>query len=406
MHANGWDCGESSLSGNCNHYEYGNTFDTMGEPSYSLHFNAFYKELLGWITPDKEINITSSGRYTLNSLEQSNSAKQLAKIKILGFPVTPLYLEYRKGLGFDRKLNDENVSSNQQGLFVNRIVRSNTFMGYPHVRLLDMSPTTDTWYDDSVNPTLNDQASFSDPSRGIHIGPVVQVTPNSIQFDTEIVTPVCSRGNPVVGIGSAGAVTRRSENVVWVDYGNGDSVSCGSSDFRVTTDIPTSWQPEITPDRVSSAPSNDEQATTLQKTITFTIPNDLPFGVYYPKVTVVNLTSGLVTYEPFTVEVYDPVVITNASPVSGPVMSHVVINGSNFSTQPIVSVYGNYGWWWGNFNSSSNGSIVEFDFPERIYSNDCSPDCSLIDTPTGIYYLVVQSATGYISNPFQFEVTP
>ncbi|MEK7113759.1 MAG: His/Gly/Thr/Pro-type tRNA ligase C-terminal domain-containing protein, partial [Patescibacteria group bacterium] len=46
MHANGYDCGMSSIEGVCEHLEYENYYDTMGYPEFSLHFNAFYKELL------------------------------------------------------------------------------------------------------------------------------------------------------------------------------------------------------------------------------------------------------------------------------------------------------------------------------------------------------------------------
>ena len=71
MHANGWDCGTDTLYGDCQHLEYGNLFDTMGQGGYSLDFNLFYKEHLGWIPPARILAINASGKYTLSPLEQA-----------------------------------------------------------------------------------------------------------------------------------------------------------------------------------------------------------------------------------------------------------------------------------------------------------------------------------------------
>ena len=49
--------------------EYGNYFDVMGLFGYSLNFNGFFKEKLGWIGSSQKELIRNSGIYTINPLE-------------------------------------------------------------------------------------------------------------------------------------------------------------------------------------------------------------------------------------------------------------------------------------------------------------------------------------------------
>lgn len=104
-------------------------------------------------------------------LESTGSASKIARIEFGG--ASPFYLEYRRGIGFDGGLNNFMYASNQNGLFVNE------YNDY----LLDMSPTTDLWPEDSERVTLNIGESFIDERRRIQIGPVISATPEAITFD-------------------------------------------------------------------------------------------------------------------------------------------------------------------------------------------------------------------------------
>jgi hypothetical protein len=57
MHANAWRCESKSLDEDCYHAEYGNSYDAMGHGSNAMHFNAFYKDILGWLDPADKVII-------------------------------------------------------------------------------------------------------------------------------------------------------------------------------------------------------------------------------------------------------------------------------------------------------------------------------------------------------------
>src|SRR3989338_7181591 len=180
LHANAWECGAGQIINgtNCIHYEYVNHFDIMGNFIFSLHFNAAFKEFFGWLDQTSILNITQPGRYTLNPLESSAGTRG-AKINQPGTNKYPFYLEYRKPIGFDSRLNEES----RNGLFINWIPDQNWSL---YTRLLDMSPHQDsTWpADDWADVTLKaDGSVFIDSQRGIKIGPVISATENVITFD-------------------------------------------------------------------------------------------------------------------------------------------------------------------------------------------------------------------------------
>jgi M6 family metalloprotease-like protein len=192
VHANSWLCTDGQiLYGNCSHHQYGNWYDTMGTTSYSLNYNAYFKEKLGWIPDSQMQSITSSGTYTINPLEVSDSIKLGAKIYIPDRTPSPYYLELRKALGFDLNLNNTNpnLTNNQNGLFVNYIRGNN------NPELLDMSPA-----DDLKNVTLNlpsagtSVSSFTDSETGVTIGPVLSVSDSAISFKVNFtaITPIAT----------------------------------------------------------------------------------------------------------------------------------------------------------------------------------------------------------------------
>ena len=112
-HANAWRCKQGSLEGNCEHIEGGNTYDVMGGGRLN-HFNGYFKHVFQWLNKPV-INITSSGRYRLQPLENSDAV--IAKIyrpELNNFPI--YYLEARIPVGFD---NNPATSTKIKGIHIN-----------------------------------------------------------------------------------------------------------------------------------------------------------------------------------------------------------------------------------------------------------------------------------------------
>lgn len=188
--AKGLDCGERTLPGNrprdCYEVEAGNNFDAMGYGFTGLHFNALYKDKLGWVPERNQLTITRPGRYTINVFEtgadtRHDLSKKFAKIVPSQQGARPLYLEYRKGIGFDRALNNPGNTYNQEGLMVNQAVGS-------YSRLLDMYPTELPWDDDLSHATLNVGQIFRDRVSGVVIETVAPDA-HSVTFDVRFGQP-------------------------------------------------------------------------------------------------------------------------------------------------------------------------------------------------------------------------
>ena len=328
-HANGWDCGANVIDGDCRGIEYGNYFDTMGYGQSALHFNALFKELLGWISPSQSLTITQSGRYTINPLELASSQKKFAKIKMQGSTLT-FYLEYRQPVGFDAKLNDSNLVPslipNTSGLLVN-------YKNDIVPNLLDMSPTTQSWSVDSRQASLNlssvnSAPVFEDSNRGITIGPVVAVSPNSITFDAVVKTPGCVRNAPTIQSANVGSTwSPGTQKIISFGIVNSDYIGCAGSNFRVDPKLPPGWQVGYS-QPIFINPSQDDEITT-----SYIIPSTAQ-GRYELEVGVVNLSSGLKTTYQFSIEVIRPPRIFRLEPTSGAVGTQVRIIGENFYTLP------------------------------------------------------------------------
>lgn len=193
-HANGWDCNNESVGEHCQKINYGNAFDSMGERGYSTHYNGSYKKVLGWLSQKQILNITQSGRYTINPLETDTGIK-LAEISNPASISKKYYtVEYRKAIGFDSILNNPTLAENQNGIFINKKSKAGL-----ESLLIDLKPTEQSWYLDIQDAILpaNSPDVFSDADLGITISKVSK-GPNSISFNVDISPdlPLCIH-NPV-----------------------------------------------------------------------------------------------------------------------------------------------------------------------------------------------------------------
>lgn len=191
-------------------YDYGNAFDLMGgNIKYSLHFNAFYQDLLGWMQSQEKVTLTSSQTdVEIMPLEGHHGGKRCAVLAIdPGKLVRPdpfdptmdysFYIEYRQPIGADKHLEHPYLQSNTEGLMINLARRKGKefILG----ALLDMSPDTivydrapafvvpNTIYneDDHHECTLNKGRTFYDEQTEWTIKNVRAGGSSGVLFDVE-----------------------------------------------------------------------------------------------------------------------------------------------------------------------------------------------------------------------------
>lgn len=310
-HANGLDCGNLSYAygTGCTLKEYGNPFDVMGGNGngFSLHFNAFYKEKLNWVSPAEILNITASGNYTIGALEDSNALKKIAKVCIFvpsqNPPICPFYIEYRKALGFDKSLAHPDISSNQGGLLINQR-NSKSLYTNSHIIsfLLDADPTLSDWNSDVFSASLSSGSSVYDPSTGITIGPVWNSNASGITFEVKIEEVNCTRQVPILDVFPSSISLYPGSNFDYAkaNIKNLDFPVCGPSTFELDTTFPQgifgylsntlSIYPELSGGYFSSV----------------YIHPSTPPGSYALNVNATNLDSGLSTTKSIPINVLNP----------------------------------------------------------------------------------------------------
>jgi M6 family metalloprotease-like protein len=318
-HANGWDCGDQSLYNECTHIEYGNTFDTMGNRSYSLHFNAFYKELLGWVTPDRIKTLSPGATEILHPLE---SNQDVVLLKVPAAPNStsiPYYLEYRQGVGFDRNLNNRGLISNQQGIFINKNIGSN--FGFPFPRLVDARATSAYWEDDLKQATLNG-STFVDPGRGISIQslPVIQteLLDSTIQAKVTYQTPQCLYFAPTINYVYSPAqwtpVPAGNYTYFSTTFTNGDYYACGPTRFNSQLTVPP-------PLVITNTNGNENVVIAPEDSNYFDasiyVPEGTPDGQYLLHYTLTNTGTGLSKYVDVPIRVGIAPSVTVVSPNGG-----------------------------------------------------------------------------------------
>jgi cysteine-rich repeat protein len=104
LHAQLYDCGDKSIDipSRCTSVAYGDYFDVMGQGN--MHYQAWYKKLIGWLDQASIAQVTASGEYHLSPLVTPNSETLALEIPISynHYPTAKSYfVEYRQQEGFD-----------------------------------------------------------------------------------------------------------------------------------------------------------------------------------------------------------------------------------------------------------------------------------------------------------------
>lgn len=262
-HAHGLKCEGVIPTDNCQSVGVGNFFDTMAYDTIGLHFNAWSKAKLGWFSGTELKTITESGIYTIKDLESTevNGAQTLTgstkayKIKpSVNSNKTPIWIEFRKAVGFDKGIDTPafgswsggggvnppyNISDNQNGIMIYKEGFEGNVGGQisaPNARLMYLrnSPNLGT----TANPyqvSLNPGQTFSEPRYGLTITTLPTASPDYRKFQVTMnQNMACMNMPPDLNTGFGGVptqVARGSSILVWVRVVNMDYISCPSSSF-------------------------------------------------------------------------------------------------------------------------------------------------------------------------------
>ncbi len=171
LHSQSLDCGASVLGSHCAVQSYGDPADTMGYGAIP-HFNAFQKELLGWLGTAGQppiTKVTANGSYAIDRYATLGTGAKALKIPKGIDPatgrMTHYYLEYRQPVGFDAVLGE--LGNLTRGVLVHTGVEGDGFSSY----LLDMTPDSvpSSTFSDGEDGALAVGRSYVDSAAGVTI---------------------------------------------------------------------------------------------------------------------------------------------------------------------------------------------------------------------------------------------
>jgi M6 family metalloprotease-like protein len=189
MHSDGLDCDGGPMSGTCVQQGYADPADVMG--IRLGHFNAFQKELLGWLGSGASSaiqTVTASARLTIAPMSAAGNGTRALRlprgVDAQGRPRW-YYLEYRQPVGFDAGLG--NIGNLTRGVLLHLGTQGDAFSS----RVLDMTPgssdvSKSADFEDGV---LLPGSSYRDATAGLTVsvvsadatGAVVDVTVDAVQ---------------------------------------------------------------------------------------------------------------------------------------------------------------------------------------------------------------------------------
>jgi hypothetical protein len=313
-HSNALECFAEIASGNCVTIGYGDTLDIMGAPNTG-HFNAYQKDLLGWLGYGASPPLTAvetTGTYALEPYETNGSGakalKALQSVDEVTGETTSYYVEYRQALGFDGFIADN--SNIDGGNVLNGVVihRGGASDGNTS-NLLDMTPESSPFYD-REDPALTVGATFSDPDSGITIT-TDWVDAGGATVSVSVGPLPCSLANPEVALSPAESLWVEAGTLVTytVTVTNKDSAACSTTRFDLLSAVPSGWTTSFASAAFDLAPG--ASGTT---TLDVTSPAAAADGFYNITVTAENSTDS--TYTAASSATYVVSSAVNQSPVA------------------------------------------------------------------------------------------
>jgi hypothetical protein len=260
MHSNALDCDVSATGNTCTLLGYADPADTMG--TRGAHFNAFQKELLGWLNAAGAppiTTVTASGRYAIAPLETYDQRAKALKILKGNDPTTGVktwyYLELRQLLGFDSILAGRgNLAS---GVLVHTGSVSAT--GISNSLLLDTTPNSSelTRIADFEDGALGVGRTYVDAAAGVTVT-VVSIDANGAVLDVDVggaPPPACVRVSPAITLTGPGSAVAAGTTVKYtVKVLNRDSSSCAATTFNLARSVPSGWTGSLAMSSMSLSP--------------------------------------------------------------------------------------------------------------------------------------------------------
>ena len=261
-HAHSLSCtgGVPIAATGCTSNEYGDGFDTMAAPQQMPHYNAFMKELLGWlgagVSPPLVAvpAVAGSATYTIAPAELPQSgvprALKIPRTAACGTAGDYFYVESRQAIGFDSYIAGltavpygspiSPATDLQTGVLVHDAVPGGGSVSgsLNSSLLLDMAASTTGW----AGPALVAGASFTDPVSGVTIAPL-SVGSSSSTISVTYPPASCVHAAPTVSFTpTATDYTTAGTAVPYVvTVTNNDSCACAASTFNVGATPPTGW---------------------------------------------------------------------------------------------------------------------------------------------------------------------
>ena len=316
-HAQGTYCIDANKvivaqSDNCTIYEYGDSFDVMGQTQGARHVAGFRKLYLGSI-PATNIKTATTGEYTLAPIEKATTETQVVRIPkdydSTGKITAYYYIDFRQPSGYDAYLPTDNAVNGVM------IKSGPEWPQSGRTQLLDATPGSPGGLGDAA---LTAGKEFYDAKRNIRI------TTKSVS----------TAGATIVVNGTAGATCVRSQPSVtvqptsqWGNPGttlnyvftitNRDSASCGEAMHYLGLPGVPNFTLTANPWNMTLQPG-ETRTITLSVKASLTVP-----GGSYP--ISINAISGAIQQSPvvvpITFNVYDqsvaPPTVTINKPTSG-----------------------------------------------------------------------------------------
>jgi NPCBM-associated, NEW3 domain of alpha-galactosidase/Gametolysin peptidase M11 len=242
-HSHGLSCGSAVYaSSGCTQYEYGDSYETMGASNfngYSMDYNAFQKERLGWLNYSAQppiISVSSSGSYTLAPYETQDTNPKALQIPQSTSAGTYYYVESRQAIGFDSILQNSvpGYSNVLNGVLVHIASPSNANSS----DLLDMNPSV-TW---GTAMALGLGQSYIDSTAGVTIA-TTAVSSTGATVQITLTGGTCTPAKPTVSISPSQSqwVTAGTSITFMVTVANNDSSTCSGTSFNLGDTLPSGW---------------------------------------------------------------------------------------------------------------------------------------------------------------------
>lgn len=260
-HSRALDCGDQTLGSNCTINEYGDTYDTMGNPDIG-YFNTFQKEQLGWLSgshASRTLEVTQDGTYSIYNYETQNNQPVTIKIP-RGIDADTgtmkwFYIEYRQSVGFDDFLEDRSYRFYRgdvtDGIVVRTAIdgdaRSSNLLHFKTDSQFHQAYGRNDWFD----PAMPVGDSFTDPDSGVTFSLVSAangMAEVNVSFGDSgqgnVPTESCSSSAPQISATAMAdnSVAAGQQVQYLVTVTNQDSAECENATFNVSAVVPSGWQ--------------------------------------------------------------------------------------------------------------------------------------------------------------------